>query len=147
MVIFSPWAFGTTQPATIRIMNFAGYALGGLLALKWYIRRFKGYRPPRWGGESSPALRRLTWALAALTVAILAFCLISALNARASWQPELARFDYHSAIAWLPQSYDRARTWQTFQNFLALACFFWAVRDWLPGKTAEEERTRRQNHG
>lgn len=141
MVVFSPWAFGTTQPETIRIMNFTGYALGALLAVKWFIRRSKGYRPPQWGGEPTPALVTLTRTLAALTVAILAFCLISALNARASWQPESARFDYHAAITWLPQSYDRASTWRVFQNFLALACFFWAVRDWLPGKTANEEHS------
>ena len=29
MVIFSPWAFGTTQPWSIWTMNLAGYLLGG----------------------------------------------------------------------------------------------------------------------
>lgn len=147
MVVFSPWALGTTQPATIWTMNLTGYALGALLAVKWFIRRFRGYRPPRWGGEPTPALVKLNSALAALTVAILAFCLISALNARATWLPELARFDYHTALAWLPQSYDRASTWQGFWNYLALAGFFWAVRDWLPGKTADEEHSGRQKSG
>jgi O-antigen ligase len=147
MIVFSPWALGTTQSATIRIMNLTGYALGVLLLVKWYIRRFKGYRPPQWGGEAIPALLKLNAFLAALTVAILAFCLTSALNARASWQPELARFEYHDAIAWLPQSYDQASTWRAFQNFLALACFFWAVRDWLPGKTTGEEHSRHKSNG
>lgn len=124
MVIFSPWALGTTQPATIGIMNLTGYFLGVLLAVKCFIRRFRGYRPSRWGGEPKPALLKLNRVLAALTFAILAFCLIGALNARASWQPELARFDYYEAINWLPQSYDRASTWRTFQNLLALAFFF-----------------------
>ena len=59
MVVFSPWAFGTTQPATIWTMNLTGYALGALLAVKWFIRRFRGYRPPRWGGEPTPALVKL----------------------------------------------------------------------------------------
>ena len=147
MIVFSPWALGTTQPVTIQIMNVTGYVLGALLAVKWSIRRFTGYRPPLWGGEPTATQATLTRGLAAITGTILLFCLISALNARASWQPALGRFDYHPAIAWLPQSYDRASSWRAFQNFLALACFFWAVRDWLPGKTASEERNRRQKAG
>ena len=99
MVMLGPWAFGTTQPATNRIMNLAGYALGLLLAVKWFIRRFKGYRSCRWGGDLTPATTALTRALAALILAILAYSLISALNARASWRPENASFDFHPAIA------------------------------------------------
>jgi len=128
-------------------MNLAGYTLGVSLAIKWYIRRIKNYRPTQWSAESTPALHQMAWALAGLTFAILAFCLISALNARASWQPQLARFDCHAAISWLPQSYDRAGCWRAFQNFLALTCFFWAVRDWLPGKTMDEEHVGRQTIG
>src|SRR5258708_12835988 len=48
MVIFSPWAFGTTQPWAILSMNAAGYLLGLLLAAKLTIRWFKGYRAARW---------------------------------------------------------------------------------------------------
>src|ERR1051325_5397590 len=54
MVVFSPWAFGTTQPATIFVMNVAGYSLGLLLAAKWTIRHLRGYRPRRWTADSSP---------------------------------------------------------------------------------------------
>ena len=49
MVVFSPWAFGTTQPWAIRTMDAAGYLLGLLLALKLWVRWRKGYRPARWG--------------------------------------------------------------------------------------------------
>lgn len=148
MVIFSPWAFGTTQPAVILVMNLVGYALGLLLTLKWFIRSFKGYRPRRWSDQAAPGLAGLTRTLGALTVAILTYGLISALNARASYQPEDGSFDYHSAIAWLPQSYDRPGTWRALRNFLALACFFWAVRDWLQGaSTAEERSLRKQTPG
>src|SRR5438128_2576334 len=38
MVVFSPWAFGTTQAWSIEVMNCAGYLLGGLLAAKWLLR-------------------------------------------------------------------------------------------------------------
>jgi len=48
MVVFSPWAFGTTQSWSTWTMNFAGYALGLLLLLKLWIRWTKGYRPWRW---------------------------------------------------------------------------------------------------
>src|SRR3990172_4728408 len=59
-VVFSPWAFGTTQPWAIGTMNLIGYLLGGLLAVKWFIRRVKGYRPPRWEPDpvQSPRLAR-----------------------------------------------------------------------------------------
>lgn len=144
MVILGPWAFGTTQPATIRIMNMAGYTLGLLLAVKWFIRHFKGYRPSGRAANPTPSTTKLTQVLAALTLAILAYTLISALNARASWRLENAYPDYHAAIAWLPQSYARENTWRAFGNFLALAGFFWAIRDWLHGTTVAEERMGRQ---
>src|ERR1035438_519259 len=47
MVLFSPWAFGTSQPWAIWVMNSAGYLLGGMLAVRLAIRRLKGYQPPR----------------------------------------------------------------------------------------------------
>ena len=51
MVVFSPWAFGTTQPWAIQTMDVAGYLLGLLLALKMWVRWWKGYRPDGWGSE------------------------------------------------------------------------------------------------
>ncbi len=143
MVVFSPWAFGTTQPATILAMNLTGYSLGMLGFIKYFLQYFRGYRPWRWTGAATPLRSALTMALAGLTVALLVFCLISALNARATWLPEHASFEYYSAISWLPQSYARDLTWRTFGNFLALACAFWAVRDWVQGASVAEERALR----
>src|SRR6266568_2896299 len=136
MVVFSPWAFGTTQPWAIWTMNIAGYWLGFLLAIKLAIRHFKEYRPPRWGeAPQKPSgvagwftAPNLTSALAALTVAVLGFCLISALNARSTYHEEALSFDYHNYTKWLPHSLDGHRTWLAFWNNLALACSFWAVR-------------------
>ena len=206
MVVFGPWAFGTTQPWSIWLMNITGCLLGILLAGKVTIRRLKGYQPSRWGdgqrlearsprsevrslrsdvrGQQTeirnqkaesrngisdagsqwsmvrapesrvsgpwsvvrgqqPALR-LTAILAGLTVAILAYCLISAVNARATFLRGALRFDYHDAyIKWLPHSLDSGRTWVAFWTYLGLACSFWAVRDWLLGKTEGEERAER----
>ncbi len=53
MVVFSPWAFGTTQPWSIWTMNSCGYLLGALLAAKLFIRFRRGYRPARWDDPSA----------------------------------------------------------------------------------------------
>lgn len=149
-VVFSPWAFGTTQPWSIWTMNITGYLLGGLLAFKWCVRRGLGYQPPRWQPDTLNApllahrLHRLTTFLFGVTLAILLYCWISALNARSTWQPESLAFHYHDIITWLPHSYDRTRTWQAFWNYTALACVFWGAWDWLLGKTPGEERAERR---
>src|SRR5207302_453473 len=110
MVVFTPWAFGTTQPWSIWTMNAAGYGLGGLLAVKLFLRRVKGYFPPAWNNEESApgtaatgakclTAARLTNALALITLLILAYCLISAINARATYRGDAFKFDYHDCIS------------------------------------------------
>ena len=150
-VIFTPWAFGTTQAWSIWTMNITCYILGGLLGAKWIIRRLTSFEPSRWGevrdvedfrieDSGQRAVRWLTISLAALTVVILAYSLTGALNARATWYPLENRFDYHDFLPWLPHSYDRAGTWNGFWQYLGLALFFWSARDWLLGKAAKERR-------
>ena len=170
MVLFSPWAFGTSQPWAVRVMNGAGYVLGGVLAVKLAIRWLKGYHPPRWDeghgdesrkqkvesrngeaegrgqrsgvrGQGLLTSRRLTAVLAGLTVALLGYCLVSALNARAFYDPYTLSFVYHDDyIRWLPHSLDSGRTWFVFWSYLGLACAFWAIRDWLLGKSDDDRR-------
>ena len=164
MALFSPWAFGTTQPWSIWTMNCAGYILGVLLAVKLAIRWLKGYHPPRWGQAPAIAEKRkcgnaeisvpifsvsasqrfsfsaFTGPLAILTLAILGYCLVSALNARSTWHPNELSFAYHQYIKWLPHSFDSTKTWVAFWSYLALACSFWALRDWLLGKSSGEQR-------
>src|SRR5689334_17267862 len=53
MVLFGPWAFGTTQTWSTWVMNIGGYTLGLLLVAKLAIRRMKGYSAPRWGEETT----------------------------------------------------------------------------------------------
>jgi O-antigen ligase len=156
MVIFSPWAFGTTVSWAIWTMNAAGYAAGLLLLIKLGIRLLTGYRNPRWGeggteegadlAGKSPAGRVLTRGLAILTVIILGCCLASAWNARATYNRQAGAFEYHPFIAWLPHSYDRASSWQAFWNYLAMGLSFWALCDWLPGKTSAEEVAERGHY-
>ncbi len=142
MLVFGPWAFGTTQFWSIRVMNGLAYVLGLLLFAKLGVRALTGYQSPRWGGKSRRA-QRLTRALAALTVLIPGYCLVSALNPRSTYLRTQAMFEYHQSIGWLPHSYDDVSTWRVFWVYLALALFFWAVRDWLLGKTPAEERAER----
>ncbi|HEY5043136.1 MAG TPA: O-antigen ligase family protein [Verrucomicrobiae bacterium] len=151
MLIFSPWAFGTTQPWSIWCMNLGGYALGILLLAKLFIRKAKGYPAPRWDRFSSrsgtlsrhrhPATRLLTRTLAVLTLAVLAEILISALNVAANYNSETLLPVYHRHLGWLPHSMDGGRTWLHFWMYLGLAGAFWAVCDWLAGMTSTEERT------
>jgi hypothetical protein len=150
MIIFSPWAFGTTESWSIWTMNIAGYALGALLLVKLFIREVKGYPASRWENYSArsgtylrrrhPPARFLTRALAGLTLAVLAYCLASALNASAAYNSVTRLFEYRHYLNWLPHSYDSHRTWSTFWVDLGLACSFWTIRDWLSGMTPEEER-------
>ena len=146
MVVFGPWAFGTTQPWSIWTMNGASYLLGLLLAAKMLVRGLKGYHPSHWGegipGETprSGLADVCVKLLAVLTVALVAWCFVSAVNARSTWHPAEFRFQYRDFIPWLPHSLDSAKSWPAFWNSLALACVFWGVRDWLLGKSRSEER-------
>ncbi len=160
MVLFSPWAFGTTEPWSIWTINCAGYCLGALLLLKLAIRSLHAYRPPRWtdqariqssSSSSSNRIRRyrrrhfltaqtVTNALAGLTVLLLLYCLTSALNARASFDERSLTFTYYDYVSWLPHTLDRAATWFAFWTYLGLAGAFWGVRDWLLGKSGYEQR-------
>jgi hypothetical protein len=161
MVIFGPWAFGTTETWSIWMMNFGGYLLGLMFAVKVIIRRWKRYHPPRWDNASTGAhpgaiasdsqqataasskplsLGKWTALMAAATLALLAFTLAAALNKAAVYDPVTSSFVYYDHLEWLPRSFDAGRTWDMFWSMLALACAFWAVRDWLLGKAAMEER-------
>jgi O-antigen ligase len=154
MVVFSPWAFGTTQLWSIWTLNVTGYALGLMLLFKLWLRFRRGYRPVRLGPNSAEgqtaggrASRLAAVGLATITLAILAYCLTAALNARSTYDAIQQSFGYRQHLSWLPHSYDQGRTWQVFLNLLALACFFWATRDWLLGLTPDEERMSRAQAG
>ena len=149
MLIFSPWAFGTTWEWAIWVMNIGGYLLGGLLLAKWMIRRITGYQPARWsvseitnGREAETPARlsssALTLAMAAFTIVLLSYCLVSALNARATLDHNRFDYVYRDCIEWLPHSYSSSKTWFAFWTYLGLAFSFWAARDWLLGKTRGE---------
>jgi len=142
MVVFSPWAFGTTQEWAMWVMNGCGYALGAFLLLKWGIRSAFNHIPERWDktAKGRPFLPGdlLTRLLGGTSLAFLGYCLLSTINARAIFVPDEPGFQYRDAIGWLPHSYNSTASWQTFWNYLALTFDFWAVRDWLLTKSKQE---------
>lgn len=138
MIICSPWAFGTTQPWSIWTMNGAAYLLGLLLAAKWVLRWRTGFVPPRWGTTRAPDRatqnQLALWStrgLAAGSLIVLGWVLVSILNARADYQPERRAFVYFPCVTWLPHTYDRTTSWFYFWQYVGLACYFWSLRDWL----------------
>lgn len=144
-VVFGPWAFGTTKSPETWILNSMGYVLGLLLMAKWVIRWRLDYKPARWSDPSNRTLTRIalnsTRLTALATIAILLYCVLSALNARASIDPDKGVFIYNThSLSWLPHSYDFPATWVYFLHYLGFAFTFWAVRDWLLGKTSRERR-------
>lgn len=158
VVIFGPWAFGTTQPWAVWLMNGMSYMLAILWCTSALISRSTGYLPVR-ASPPSPQPKRtraplmgqalcrrthaparpLTIALGFTTIAILGYCLISAVNARAIYSPSTRSSEYRDCIRWLPHSFDSRSTWMAFWTYLALACSFWATRTWLFTKSADEE--------
>jgi hypothetical protein len=137
-------------------MNISGYLLGAILIGKWLIRRQTGYRPARWGRPAEAEAAGLfqlqinqrdplTLGLAVLTLLVLGYILTSILNARATFIEAERRFIYRNCLNWLPHSYDSSSTWESFWMYAGLACFFWALRDWLLGKGGSEHRRRRRS--
>ena len=146
-VLWGPWAFGTVHDWAILTMNLANYGIGALLIAKWGTRYATGYYPPRWArqknGQSTAQPLKRDWrtkAVAALTIYMLSYILISIFNFRANFNHEFNFFENYNEnyIKWLPHTYDQSATLQSFLNFLGLACCFWGIRDWLLGKTRKE---------
>jgi len=144
MVLFSPWAFGTTEHWSIWTMNITAYALGVLFLSKWMIRWSTGFRP--WPSvadknEISPRQHRLGLILktcnlltAICMLLLLVYILTSAINARASFNLSTHEYTYFEGInKSLPHSYDAKGTWFLFWQYLGLIILFWSVRDWLSG--------------
>lgn len=147
MVVFSPWAFGTTQAWSVWTMNAASYALGVLWGIKLWIRGRLGHVPARWDDGGGGGFKRAGRLLAIMTVLILAYAAVAALNARADYHPGQLTLTYREYISWLPHSYHQARSWRVFFDYLAWAAAFWAARDWLLGMTAAETRALRSGGG
>lgn len=127
LIIFTPWAFGTTQVWSVWVANIACYSLGLLvLAKRWRRRVSKGIGlQPR---DTDP------WARCFLVCvwAFLGVVLVSILNARADFDAKSKTLQYFDEqVRWLPTSYHRSSTLWFFAQYLGLALGFIAVLDWL----------------
>lgn len=142
MLVLCPWLFGSTEAWSMFLMNCGAGALWILLCWKWLVRLKTGFRPARWDDQEGPGGRLhsfLSGLMAFLTVVILAFCFVSAWNARATFSDQTLQFTYHdNYIPWLPYSYDAIVTRAYAIRYAALACFFWAFRDWFMTKTKSD---------
>lgn len=139
-ILFGPWALGSTVNWAIWVENIIAYLLGLVWVGKCLVNKIIGFKSVRWrqGFDGRPARWVSRW-LASATVLILVYCLVSALNARATWRPDILGFEYYeNFVKWLPHSYDHASTWFLFWQYLGLALVFWSTRDWLLGKTRRE---------
>jgi len=144
MVLFSPWAFGTTEHWSIWTMNIAAYALGLFFVSKWIIRWSTDFRP--WPSEAlkneiSPRQHRLrlinkscNLLTAICMLLLLGYILTSAINARASFNLQTHEYTYFEGVnKSLQHSYDAKGTWFLFWQYLGLIILFWSTRDWLSG--------------
>ena len=123
MVIFSPWAFGTTEPWSIWTMNISAYALGILLVTKWITRLATKYNPNPEPDKNELSLKQnrlrliqktCTILLAGSMFLLLAYILTSAINARASFNFDTKEYTYFDGVNNLPHSYDARGTWDWF---------------------------------
>lgn len=144
MLVFSPWALAGWPSWSVWTMNVGGYALGLLWLVKVMVRSRNQYRPDRWTAPG-PAWR--VGLLAVLTLVLLSWCLVSALNARAVVGVAGLRLEERPAwIPWLPHSYDAPSTWFQFWSYLGLAGVFWGAMDWVSLRSPRF-RSHRARHG
>ena len=146
MVLFSPWAFGTTEHWSIWTMNITALWTWSVACVKMdhplvelAFGLGQALNLPK--NEISPGQHRLGLILktcnlltAICMVLLLGYILTSAINARASFNLQTHEYTYFEGINKnLPHSYDARGTWFLFWQYLGLIILFWSTRDWLSG--------------
>jgi O-antigen ligase len=146
ILIFSVWAFGSTEDWAISTLNTLNYLLGTFLAAKMVVCKITGFQPETWNANKKG--RGIVIGLFVGTVLALGYIALSAWNARAEFLLDALRFEYfENSKEWLPRSYNRSATWAAFQNYLAAACFFWGLRQWLITKSRADVKAERESKG
>jgi len=142
MLAAAPWLFGATEQWSIWTLNFTAYACGLLwaakLGLRWRSGAAAAERIRRRGDAQREAGDWIIGAMGGLTAVVLLYGAVSALNARAVFYPLEHRMEALKFVPWLPATYDAKLSGQAFWNYLALALFFWGLRDWLAGSGARD---------
>ena len=142
LVVWAPWAFGCTIYWAKIWLEAGCFLLGAALAGKHLVRWRFGYRPARWV-KPTAAGRWAVRGLAVLSVLFLFWAAAGVWNARSDVVitragPLLREFE-RTPVAWLPSSLDRWASAPEARRYLAYALAFWAIRDWLLGKTRREK--------
>jgi hypothetical protein len=127
IVSLAPWLFGATEDWAIFALNLLSYLCGFVFVLLWLRRWRRGsFSVEAIVGRVDAAERSSGWtirAMAVLTALVLLFCLVAALNARATFVPEAQQLLYHDHyLPWLPTTYDQTLTWRAFWSYLGLGC-------------------------
>jgi O-antigen ligase len=127
LVIATPWLFGTTEEWSVRWMNLGSCATGLIFALAAILNRIKG------GGHGETKRERITrYVFLALNLAVLGFCLVALVNARATFSLADRSFDYTEKYnRSLPTTYDAGSTRATLFSLGAYFLVFWSTRSWL----------------
>ncbi len=137
IILFSPWAFGTTESWSIWITNISSYILGSLLVVKLFYKKTKSfYKNKSSHKENSSKLTQKIFIqlLMFSMLVLLSYILLSAINARATFNLETKEYIYFEKFNKnLPHSYNSQGTWFVFWQYLGLICLFWSTKEWLFG--------------
>ena len=146
MVLFGPWAFGSTDAWAIKVLTGMGYFLGALLVAKWIIiLKTKDWTPSRWDDDPSwkgaGGFRILNRVLGVLAILLLVYCTVGALNGRGIFDRHTEAMKIHEDyIKWLPASFSPPQSRFFTFSYFGLALAFWSTRDWLLNRSARERR-------
>src|SRR5688572_24122880 len=127
LVIATPWLFGTTEEWSVRWMNVGSYATGIVFLIAAILNRIDGA-----GARDTKRERITRYVFLTLNLAVILFCLVALLNARATFSVEDRTFDYSQNYnRSLPTTYDAASTRTTLFSLCAFFVVFWSARSWL----------------
>ena len=152
LIVWAPWAVGSTTAKTIWIVTGVGYALGILLLCKKFFCRRFSFDPVRWvddGGWPTKVMAILSSLLILYVVASLVNKRAIAVYTHNAPDPnQITGVDLQTfeTVPWLPSSYDWPRTMNALFRYIGVGAMFWAARDWLAGKSrAERHRSNNES--
>ncbi|MDB6130029.1 MAG: polymerase [Verrucomicrobiales bacterium] len=124
MLVFSVWAFGTTEAWSLRVMFQCSLGLCVFLVFDLASSVY---------GIFAHRRKRIAfpWELVALNIAFLVYTWLSIWNARAIYDYSTGAFIYLPHLAWLPATYDLQASQNSLRIYFGLTVFFWTVRGWI----------------
>ncbi len=139
IIIFCPFAFGTTENWSMLVVNTACYLLGILFIVDKFLINIHRNRNLNLGKKE----RILNVILPALLLLLLLYIFISANNFRAYYDLDTKLYYYNeNYVKWLPHSYNSKATWDIFYQYLGLFSLFWATCHWIFVRKNKKDDTR-----